>query len=62
MRVSGPDLLQQTLHGLNVAPPPGLPAVTLPPVWASDRERQALAVSSGGQATGEPATVVDCGG
>lgn len=45
VRVSGPDLLQQTLHGLNVAPPPGLPAVTLPPVWASDRERQGERVS-----------------
>lgn len=59
MRVSGPDLLQQTLHGLIVAPPPGLPAVTLPPVWAGDRERHVLAVSSGGQATGESTAVDD---
>lgn len=54
VRVSGPDLLQQTLHGLDVAPPPWFPAVTLPPVWAGDRERRELAVSRGGQATGEP--------
>lgn len=32
VRVSRSDLLQQTLHGLDVAPPPRLPPVALPPV------------------------------
>lgn len=31
--VSRSDLLQQTLHGLDVAPPPGFPAIALPPIW-----------------------------
>jgi hypothetical protein len=41
--VCGPDLLEQTLHGLDLAPPPGLCSVPVPPVWGDIRALTLLA-------------------